>query len=105
MSGIDMAAWDALAQSPRQPLVTVLGWMQAAALAEQHGLPVSSHLFCEFSAHLLAVTPTCQFLEYADWADPIVQEPVVVRDGHVVVPQRPGSGLEWKEEAVWRFLV
>ncbi len=70
MSGIDLAACDALAQSPRQPLVTVLGWMRAAALAEQHGLPVSSHLFCAFSAHLLAVTPTCQFLEYADWADP-----------------------------------
>lgn len=63
MSGIDMAAWDALAQSPRQPLVTVLGWMQAAALAEQLGLPVSSHLFCEFSVtahrtqkHLCAYT-------------------------------------------------
>lgn len=83
----------------------VTGWMRAAALAEQHGLPVSSHLFCEFSAHLLAVTPTCQFLEYADWADPIVQEPVVVRDGYVMVPDRPGAGLEWNEEAVRRFLV
>jgi mandelate racemase len=29
---------------------------------------MSSHLFPEVSAHLLAVTPTCHWLEYVDWA-------------------------------------
>lgn len=36
----------------------VTGWLRAAALAESAGLPLSSHLSPEISAHLLAVTPT-----------------------------------------------
>ncbi|MEP6702826.1 MAG: enolase C-terminal domain-like protein, partial [Betaproteobacteria bacterium] len=37
----------------------VTGWMRAAALAQAAGIEMSSHLFPEISAHLLAVTPTC----------------------------------------------
>ena len=37
----------------------VTGWMRAAALAHAHHIEMSSHLFPEISAHLLAVTPTC----------------------------------------------
>ena len=36
----------------------VTGWLRAAALAQAASLPVSSHIFPETSAHLLAVTPT-----------------------------------------------
>jgi L-alanine-DL-glutamate epimerase and related enzymes of enolase superfamily len=61
---------------------------------------MSSHLFPEVSAHLLAATPTCHFLEYVDWANVLVQEPLVVADGHAVVPERPGNGLVWDEDAV-----
>ena len=46
----------------------VTGWLRAAALAPAHGIEMSSHLFPEVSAHLLAVTPTCHWLEYVDWA-------------------------------------
>ena len=68
-------------------------------------MPVSSHIFCEFSAHLLGVTPTRQFLEYNDWADPIVREPVQIKDGQALIPDRPGAGLEWNEDAVKKYLV
>jgi mandelate racemase len=81
----------------------VTGWLRAAALAHAHGIEMSSHLFPEFSAHLLAVTPTCHWLEYVDWAAPILQEPAVVKDGHVIIPDRPGAGLVWNEEAVKRY--
>ena len=50
----------------------VTGWQRAAALAAARGIEMSSHLFPEVSAHLLAATPTCHFLEYVDWADTIV---------------------------------
>src|SRR5262249_29948862 len=50
----------------------VTGWMRAAAIAKAHGLEMSSHLAPEVSAHLLAVTPTCGWLEYVDWADAIL---------------------------------
>jgi mandelate racemase len=81
----------------------VTGWLRAAALAAGAGIDMSSHLFPEVSAHLLAVTPTCHWLEYVDWANPILAEPFALADGHVTIPDRPGNGLAWNEEAVKRY--
>lgn len=83
----------------------VSGWLRAAALAHAHGMEMSSHLFPEFSCHVLAATPTCHYLEYVDWAAPILQEPTVIRDGHAIIPSRPGAGIAWDEAAVARYLV
>jgi mandelate racemase len=81
----------------------VTGWREAAELAAVNRVPMSSHLFPEVSAHLLAATPTCHFLEYVDWADAFLEEPLVVADGHAVVPERPGNGMRWNAEAVARL--
>jgi mandelate racemase len=81
----------------------VTGWLRAAALAQGAGVEMSSHLFPEVSAHLLAVTPTCHWLEYVDWADTILAEPARLEEGKVVIPERPGSGIAWNEAAVKRF--
>jgi mandelate racemase len=83
----------------------VTGWLRAAAIAHAHGMEMSSHLFPEYSAHLLAVTPTGHWLEYMDWATPLVAEPIEIRDGHAVIPDRPGSGITWDEDAVERYAV
>jgi mandelate racemase len=81
----------------------VTGWLRAAALAAGAGIDMSSHLFPEVSAHLLAVTPTCHWLEYVDWAEPVLAEPFAVADGHLHIPDRPGNGLAWNAEAVERY--
>lgn len=83
----------------------VSGWLRAAALAEAAGLPVSSHIFPEFSFHLLGVTPTGQWLEYLDIGSNILMEPLRIQDGYAMMANRPGSGLAWNEEAVKRWLV
>ena len=83
----------------------VSGWRDAAIIAEAAGMPMSSHLYPEISAHLLAVTPTCHWLEYVDWAAPILKEPIEIRDGHAIIPNRPGAGIEWNDDAVRRFRV
>ena len=82
----------------------VSGWLRAAALAEPIGLPISTHLFPEVSAHLMCVTPTAHWLEYVDWANGILAEPLAIRDGRAIVPERPGNGLAWDEAAVARCL-
>jgi mandelate racemase len=82
----------------------VSGWLRAAALAETAGLPASSHTFPEFSVQLLGVTPTGLWLEYLDHAGPILTEQVRIKDGYAVTPDRPGSGVEWNEEVVQRWL-
>jgi mandelate racemase len=81
----------------------VTGWQRAAGIAVEHRIAMSSHLYPEVSAHLLAATPTCQFLEYVDWADSIVEEPLRIVDGHAHVPERPGNGLQWNKQAVARY--
>jgi mandelate racemase len=83
----------------------VTGWMRAAALAQGAGMETSSHLFPEVSCHLLAATPTCHWLEYVDWADPILKQPTELKNGHVVIPTRPGVGIEWNEAAVENYRI
>jgi len=83
----------------------VTGWRAAAELAAVNRIPMSSHLFPEVSAHLLAATPTCHFLEYVDWADVLLTEPLAIVDGHAVIRERAGSGLTWNEDAVARYRV
>jgi mandelate racemase len=81
----------------------VTGWMQAAGIAAARGVPMSSHLMPEVSAHLLAATPTAQWLEYVDWADRILAEPLEIEGGRPLVPDRPGTGMVWDEAAVARL--
>jgi len=83
----------------------VTGWQRAAALAAVNRIRMSSHLYPEVSAHLLAATPTRHFLEYVDWADAIVEEPLQIVDGFAVPSQRPGNGLCWNEKAVERYRI
>ncbi len=82
----------------------VTGWQRAAAQAEGASLPVSSHIFIEASAHLLAVTPTAHFLEYLDIASAILNQPLTVEAG-TLRPHGPGLGLAWDEEAIKRYAV
>ena len=83
----------------------VTGWQRAATLAATKHIKMSSHLFPEVSAHLLTATPTCHFLEYVDWADRIVREPLRIVDGNAIVPDRPGNGLVWDDAAVERYRI
>jgi mandelate racemase len=81
----------------------VTGWQRAAAIAQAHGIEMSSHLFPEVSAHLMAVTPTAHWLEFVDWASPILEQPMKVVDGLAQVSSEPGNGLRWNKEAVERY--
>ena len=81
----------------------VTGWMQAAGIAEAHGIPMSSHLMPEVSAELLAATPTAHWLEYVDWTDAIAAEPVKITQGRWPANERPGTGLNWDPKAVERY--
>ncbi|MEA2987979.1 MAG: mandelate racemase [Alphaproteobacteria bacterium] len=83
----------------------VTGWQRAATLAAEHRIEMSSHLFPEVSAHLLAATPTCHFLEYMDWADGLVEEPLRIVEGCAIVPDRPGNGLSWDRKAIERYRI
>lgn len=82
----------------------VTGWNRAVAIAETHGIRVSSHLWPEISAHLLSVTPMAHWLEYSDWWNAILERPIEVEGGFARPPDEPGNGISWNEESIARYL-
>jgi mandelate racemase len=78
----------------------VTGWLRAAAIAGVAGIPMSTHLYPEVAAHVMRVTETAHWLEWQDWADPILQKPYEIKDSLLHIPDVPGVGLEWNEDAV-----
>jgi mandelate racemase len=83
----------------------VTGWLRAAALAQTKGIRLSNHLWPEISTQLLCVTPTAHWLEYADWWNPIMSEPLQIKSGFALVGGATGTGVAWDEKAVERFSV
>jgi mandelate racemase len=81
----------------------VSGWLRAATLAYTKGMRVSNHLWPEISARLLCCTPTAHWLEYADWWNPILAEPLRIEKGMAISDDAFGTGVEWNEDAVSRF--
>lgn len=81
----------------------VTGWLRAATLAHTKGIRVSNHLWPEISARLLCCTPTAHWLEYVDWWNPILAEPLRVEKGMAIVGDAIGTGVEWNEDVVRRF--
>jgi mandelate racemase len=83
----------------------VSGWMKASALAEVNSIPVSSHLWSELSACLLSCTPTAHWLEYCDWWNPILQNPLFIdQQGYAHPNASVGRGIEWDESVVKQCL-
>jgi mandelate racemase len=83
----------------------VTGWLRAAAIAGAAGIPVSTHLYPEVAAHVMRVTETAHWLEWQNWADPILEKPYDIKDSQLHIPDVPGVGLAWNEKAVASHLV
>jgi mandelate racemase len=83
----------------------VTGWLRAAALAQPRGIPISSHLWPELSAQLLCLTPTAHWLEYADWWNPVMHEPLQINNGLAMLESTAGTGVSWNKDALAHFSV
>ncbi len=69
---------------------------RSAALAAADDTPVSTHFFTEHSLSVAAATPNCVSVEHVDWFAPLFAESVELRDGRLVVPDRPGTGFTFR---------
>lgn len=88
--------------------------MKIALLAAQAGIKVANHCFTTdinvaAALHLLASIPNALILEYCvepgDLARSLARNPIVVKDGHVAIPEEPGLGVEPNLEVIERYLV
>jgi mandelate racemase len=83
----------------------VTGWMRLMQIAAQNQIPFSSHLSPEYSAHLLAATPTRHWLEFMDWAQDLITDPVVPVKGIARPKETPGAGVTLNEKSLAKFVV
>ncbi|MGH2450880.1 MAG: mandelate racemase/muconate lactonizing enzyme family protein [Candidatus Limnocylindria bacterium] len=89
---------DARAATVLEPDVCMLGgvteWMRVADLALAHGLPVSPHFVPELHIHLAAAIQNSIYVESFPMMDDLLVHPLEVEDGQMLVPDRPGHGVE-----------
>jgi L-alanine-DL-glutamate epimerase-like enolase superfamily enzyme len=80
-------------------------WRKVAGMAEAFNLPVVSHLIPEVHVHLVAAIPNGLTVEYMPWTLRLFEETPALEDGELVVPQKPGLGLEFSRDTFKRYQV
>ena len=83
--------------------------VKIAAMADAYEINVAPHNFYGhlatlMNAHFCAVVPNLRIMEIdpdvVPWYDELVTHPPEIRDGHLILPTRPGWGTEINESAV-----
>ncbi len=75
-------------------------YLNTCALCAAYRQPVSSHLFTEASAHVLAAQSHALMLEHMEWWEELFESPLVVENGAVILCDRPGLGLDLSRPAL-----
>ena len=78
---------------------------KVAGMAEAFNLPVVSHLVPEIQVHTVAAIPNGLTVEYMPWSLRLFEETPAIEDGEIVVPDRPGLGLKFSEDAIQQYQV
>ncbi|GAB3435801.1 mandelate racemase/muconate lactonizing enzyme family protein [Flindersiella endophytica] len=74
-------------------------FLRVAGLADHAGLGLAPHFAMELHVHLAAAYPRPTWVEHFEWLEPLFDERLTLRDGHMVVPTRPGLGLTLSDQA------
>lgn len=78
-------------------------WLKIAGMAQAFNLPVVSHLVPEIHVHLISAIPNGLTVEYMPWSSRLYKEVPLPQQGELVVPTKPGLGLEFDRDALKRY--
>jgi L-alanine-DL-glutamate epimerase-like enolase superfamily enzyme len=78
-------------------------FVKVAHMADALDLPVSSHIFTEQSLGVMAALGNATYLEHMPWFGVLFREKLEMREGSVVVPERPGFGFTFDPVAIDRY--
>lgn len=74
-------------------------FLKIMALADHARLRMAPHFAMEIHLHLAAAYPHGPWVEHFDWLEPLFNERLVIHDGRMQVPERPGLGFSLSEQA------
>jgi L-alanine-DL-glutamate epimerase-like enolase superfamily enzyme len=74
-------------------------FLRLLTLADQAGLGLAPHFAMEIHLHLAATYPREPWVEHFDWLDPLFNERLETSGGRMLVPDRPGLGVTFSEQA------
>lgn len=74
-------------------------FLRLAALADERGLGLAPHFAMEIHLHLAAAYPREPWVEHFDWLDPLFNERLETKNGRMMVPDRPGLGVTFSDQA------
>ena len=78
---------------------------KVAGMAEAFNLPVVSHLIPEVQVHNIAAIPNGLTVEYMPWTLRLFEETPAIENGQILVPDKPGLGLEFNRETIAQYQV
>jgi L-alanine-DL-glutamate epimerase-like enolase superfamily enzyme len=74
-------------------------FLKVVGLAEHKGLSMAPHFAMEIHVHLSAAFPGQTWVEHFEWLEPLFNERIDIRDGRMLVPDRPGLGLSLSDRS------
>jgi L-alanine-DL-glutamate epimerase-like enolase superfamily enzyme len=80
-------------------------FMKVAHMAEAKDVPVSPHIFTEQSLQLCGAISNCIYAEHMPWFEALYNEKMVLEDGDLMIPDRPGLGFTFDLDAVERHRI
>lgn len=74
-------------------------FVQIMHLADFKGVQLAPHFAMEIHLHLAAAYPREPWLEHFEWLGPLFNEQLLLREGRMWVPDRPGLGFSLSDQA------
>lgn len=75
-------------------------FLKVQNMAEDYGLMMAPHFVMEIHLHLAAAYAHETWVEHFEWLEPVFNERLEIRDGHMIVPDRHGLGLTLHEQTM-----
>ncbi|WAH60747.1 mandelate racemase/muconate lactonizing enzyme family protein [Pseudomonas silvicola] len=73
-------------------------FLKVASRAEAKGMIMAPHFVMEIHLHLAAAYAHETWVEHFEWLEPAFNERLEIRNGHMIVPDRPGLGFTLHEQ-------
>lgn len=73
-------------------------FLKLTTLAEDAGLQLAPHFAMEIHSHLAATYSIEPWVEHFDWLDPLFNEHMEIKDGRMLVSDRPGLGVTLSDQ-------